>query len=189
MPRWEHGSLERLQRAAFELFEEQGFPATSAVQIAERAGVTTRTFFRYFGDKEEVPFADAGRLRAALVEAVRHAGDIAEPLHVVTLALAGFDWGSLGSRESQRRRDLMIAANPELLERDLIKQQQLGDGFGDALRRRGVDPDVAELAARVGIQVFRIAYQRWVHAERDLDLRALTAAELSRLARIVPVGT
>jgi AcrR family transcriptional regulator len=184
MPRWEEGSEERLKRATMELFEEQGFEATSAVQIAERARVTTRTFFRYFSDKEEVLFADAEKLRAALVERIAQTADAGEPLRAVTRALAGFDWESLGPRESQHRREAMIASNPELLERDLIKQQQMADAFGSALEKLGVDPDAARLAARVGGQVFRTAYQQWLKADDSADLPALTEAAMSLLAEM-----
>jgi AcrR family transcriptional regulator len=186
MPRWEHGSEERLKQAAMELFDEQGFEATSAVQIAERARVTSRTFFRYFTDKEEVLFADSGMLGAALVEGIRQAADVGEPLRAVTRTLAGFDWESLGTREAQRRRDAMIASNPGLLERDLIKQQQMADAFSSALRGRGVDTDIAELAAGVGIQIFRTAYRQWLAADDSADLAVLTATAMSRLATIVP---
>jgi AcrR family transcriptional regulator len=185
MPRWEHGSAERLKRAALELFEEQGFEETSAVQIAARARVTTRTFFRYFSDKEEILFADAGTLSEAFVQGILEATEVAEPLRAVTRTLAGFDWDSLGSRESQRRRDAMIAANPELLERDLIKQQQTADRLGHALHQRGVEPDAAELAARVGIQVFRTAYRRWLDAGDGADLAAMTDSATALLASIV----
>src|ERR1700716_804518 len=121
-----------------ELFEEQGFEDTSAVQIAKRARVTTRTFFRYFSDKQEVLFVDADMLCAALVQEILQATDVVEPLQAVTRTLAGFNWESLASRESQRRRDALIASNPYLLQRDLIKQQQMADGFSSALHQRGV---------------------------------------------------
>src|ERR1700733_4180752 len=104
MPRWEHGSEGRLREAARELFGEQGFEATSAVQIAKRARVTTRTFFRYFPDKEEVLFADAGALNAAPVLELLQKADVTEPLAAVARTLAGFDWEKLGSREFQRER-------------------------------------------------------------------------------------
>ena len=123
-----------------ELFEEQGFEETTAVQIAKRAQVTTRTFFRYFSDKEEVLFADADTLSAALVQQISQAADAEEPLQEVTRTLAGFDWRSLGSRESQRRREAMIASNPALLERDLIKQDHMADEISNALRRAGNRP-------------------------------------------------
>jgi AcrR family transcriptional regulator len=67
MPRWEHGSEDRLKKAAIKLFEEQGFENTSVIEISERARVTTRTFFRYFSDKREVLFAGSDELRAVLV--------------------------------------------------------------------------------------------------------------------------
>ncbi|MCS7477972.1 TetR family transcriptional regulator [Umezawaea endophytica] len=185
MPRWEHGSEERLKRAAMELFEEQGFEDTSAVQIAKRAGVTTRTFFRYFPDKEGVLFADADALAEALVRAVLQETDVAEPLRSVVRTLAGFDWEGLGPRESQRRRDELITANPGLLERDLIKQRQMADGVGEALRRCGVDADVAGLAAGVGIEVFRTAYRQWLETD-DADLTTMADAAVARLATLMP---
>ena len=185
MPRWEHGSEERLKQAAMALFEEQGFQNTSAVQIAERARVTTRTFFRYFPDKQAILFVDAERLSAALVQKILDATDVAEPLRAVVQALGGFDWLGLGSRESQRRRDAMIASNSDLLERELIKQQQMADGFSAALQQRGVDPDSAELAARVGIEVFRTAYRQWLAAEDDPELATMIEAAMSVLATIV----
>jgi AcrR family transcriptional regulator len=185
VPRWEHGSEERLKQAAMALFDEQGFQNTSAVQIAERARVTTRTFFRYFPDKQAILFVDADRLAAELIERIRDSPDGAEPLAAVMTALAGFDWLSLGAREFQRRRDEMIAANPGLLERELIKQHQMADGFTAALCQRGVDPDIAELAARVGIQVFRTAYRQWLASDDDdADLTVMVETALSVLTRI-----
>lgn len=184
MPRWEHGSKERLQQAALELFAEQGFQHTSAVQIAQRARVTTRTFFRYFADKKDVVFADAELLSAALVQGVLEDADVAHPLRTVVRTLAGFDWLGLGSLEVLRQRDEMIAANPGLLERELIKQDQLAEALGRALQQRGVDSLTAEVAARVGIDVFRIAYRRWLAG--DGELAATVDAVMPVLGDIVP---
>jgi AcrR family transcriptional regulator len=188
MPRWEHGSEERMKQAAMELFEEQGFEATSAVQIAERARVTTRTFFRYFPDKEEILFADAAALNETLVQELLEATDLTQPLQAVTRTLAGFDWEKLGSRETMYRRARMIASNTQLLERDLIKQHQMADGFRRALCERGVDPDIAELAASAGSQIFRTAYRKWLEGDGGTDLTANTDAVMSLLATIVPVA-
>lgn len=189
MPRWEHGSAERLKQAAMELFEEQGFEDTSAVQIAERARVTTRTFFRYFPDKEEVLFADADALNEALVQELLHTTDVTQPLQAVVRTLAGFDWQRLGSREAQGVRDTLIASNPELLERELIKQQRAADGLGGALRERGIDADTAELAATVGIQVFRTAYRQWLADTGGTGLPTIAEKLMSLLATIVPRRT
>jgi AcrR family transcriptional regulator len=186
MPRWEEGSETRMKQAAMELFDEQGFEATSAVQIAERARVTTRTFFRYFPDKEEILFADADLLKEVLVGELLQTPDLTQPLQAVIRTLTGYDWESLGSREALYRRSRMIAANPRLLERDLIKQHQMADGFRRALCERGIDPDIAELAASTGSQIFRTAYRKWLEGQDDTDLTTTTDTVLSLLTTIVP---
>ncbi len=181
MPRWEHGSEDRLKKAAIELFDEQGFENTSVIEIAERARVTTRTFFRYFSDKREVLFAGSDDLRAVLVEKLLEAPDVAQPLQLVTGVLAEFNWESIGSRDSQRRRQAVIDANPELLERDLIKNHSIAVGFIDALRQRGVDADIAQLAARVGTQIFSTAYARWLEEGDEADLATIGESMMSLL--------
>jgi AcrR family transcriptional regulator len=188
MPRWEQGSKERLQQAAIELFEEQGFEDTSAVQIARRARVTTRTFFRYFADKQEVLFADEDTLRAALVQKILQATDVAEPLQAVTRTLAEFDWEGLASRESLRRREAMIASTPYLLERELIKQHHMADESASALHQHGVDSEVAGLAAQVGVLAFRKAYRNWLEGDDDADLAATADTVMTLLAAIVPTS-
>lgn len=169
-----------------ELFEEQGFDDTTAVQIAERARVTTRTFFRYFADKQDVLFADEDMLRATLVGRLLDTPDVGDPLGAVVHTLAAFDWGSLAPRDALRRRDTVIASTPYLLERELVKQHQMADEFAGVLHQRGVDPEVAGLAAHVGAQVFRAAYRRWLDAGRGADLRAVTDTVMSVLATIAP---
>lgn len=188
MPRWEHGSKERLQQAAIDLFEEQGFDDTTAVQIAKRARVTTRTFFRYFSDKQEVLFGDEDMLHAALVQEIRETPDLSEPLRTVTRILAGFDWEGVASRESLRRREAMIASTPYLRERELNKQHQMADEFTSALHARGVDAEVASLAADVGIQVFRSAYRQWLAVDNEADLATVTDNVMTVLAAIVPAN-
>jgi AcrR family transcriptional regulator len=175
-----------MKKAALELFDEQGFEATSSIEIAARAGVTNRTFFRYFADKREVLFADADDLRAALAEKLLAAPDVTEPFQAVTRVLADFDWDGLGPRDLQRRRQAVIEANPELLERDLVKHHSIAVEFADVLRRRGVDADVALLAARVGIQVFFTAYGRWLETDSEADLATISGNVTSLLATIVP---
>ena len=54
--RWEPNARGRLERAAMDLYVERGFEQTTVAEIASRAGLTERTFFRYFSDKREVLF-------------------------------------------------------------------------------------------------------------------------------------
>ena len=82
----------------------------------------------------------------------------------------------------------MIAANPGLLERDLIKHHCIAIGFANALQQRGLDADVARLAATVGIDVFFTAYWQWLEVGETSDLPTISERMMSRLATIVPTG-
>lgn len=176
----------RLQNAALALFREHGYDHTTAAEIAARAGVTERTFFRYFADKREVLFTEAEKLRLGLVEGIANAPDIKNPLRAVVEVLTNFDWESLETRDFQRQRHAVIAANPELLERELIKQRGIAVALTDTLRQRGVDPQVAQLAVGVGTQLFATAYEKWLQADGETDLSAMSGAAMSLLDKIVP---
>jgi hypothetical protein len=74
-------------------------------------------------------------------------------------------------REFARHRHALIAAHPELQERELIKLASPATAIGEALRRRGVTDPAASLASEAGIAVFRLAFESWVH---DPKRRALS---------------
>ena len=75
LARWEPNAKERLQQAAFALFEERGYADVTIAEIAERAGLTKRTFFNHFVDKREVLFAEAQAFEASIVGYVLDADD------------------------------------------------------------------------------------------------------------------
>ena len=62
MARWEPDARGRLEKAALDVFRERGYAHTTVGDIAERAGLTERTFFRYFTDKREVLFSGSKEL-------------------------------------------------------------------------------------------------------------------------------
>ena len=170
-----------------ELYVERGFEQTTVAEIAERAGLTSRTFFRYFADKREVLFAGSTSLQEALVVALEGAPDSASPMEAVAAALDAAATFLGEGREFSRKRQAVIAANAELRERELIKLASLSAALADALRRRGVADPNASLAAEAGVVVFRVAFERWVTdpGKRDLSetmreslhqLKALTSA-------------
>src|SRR5579871_2940897 len=86
MSRWKPDAPGRLARAAIELFDEQGYEATTVAEIAERAGLTKRTFFRHFSDKREVLFSGSEELERRWLEAVAAAPRDATPLAAATAA-------------------------------------------------------------------------------------------------------
>ena len=70
MARWQPGARERLQAVTLELFAEQGFEGTTVAEIASRAGLTERTFFRYFTDKREVLFTGQDTFEGMFVDQI-----------------------------------------------------------------------------------------------------------------------
>src|SRR5215470_17475469 len=88
MPRWQADAQARLQEAAFKLFEERGYDHTSVAEIAQRAGLTKRTFFRYFADKREVLFWGAQNVEVGFTAAIESAPPTA---HAVEAVASGFE--------------------------------------------------------------------------------------------------
>src|ERR1700685_2567737 len=141
MTRWEPNAHGRLQLAALELYGERGYDQTTVSEIARRAGLTERTFFRYFADKREVLFYGAGMLQDRLVQGGGDAPGALSPIDAIGAALAAAAGPVEEVRDLSRRRQAIVAANPELQERELIKLARLAEALTEALRRRGVaDP-------------------------------------------------
>ena len=164
-----------------ELYLDRGFEQTTVAEIAERAGVTARTFFRHFADKREVLFAGSASLQEQLVRALDGAPDSAPPMDAVSVALAAAA-ATLGQhREFSRQRQSVIAANGELRERELIKLASLAAALADGLRRRGVADADASLAAEAGIAVLRVAFERWVSEPEDRELLEIMRESLEAL--------
>ena len=121
---------DRLREAALALYLERGFEQTMVADIADRAGVTARPFFRYFADM----------------------------------------------------------ATAELRERELIKLAQMSAALAEGLRRRGAGDVEAGLAAETGAAVSRVAFQRWVDAADDLDLREAIRQSFAHLRALTASG-
>jgi AcrR family transcriptional regulator len=184
MARWEADAIGRLREAAMQLYVERGFEQTTVAEIAHRAGLTARTFFRYFTDKREVLFAGSASLEEHLVLAVDAAPKSASPIEAVSAALDAAAGALGGHREYSRQRQSVINANTELRERELIKMASLSAALADGLRRRGVpDPD-ASIAAETGIVVLRVGFERWVNEPSGADLSQHMRDALNRLTTI-----
>src|SRR6266487_1419224 len=116
MGRWEPNARGRLELAAMELYIERGFEQTTVAEIAQRAGLTERTFFRHFADKREVLFAGSDALRDLLVQTVADAPDSAAPLAAVATALEAAGARLQERRDYSRQRQAVITANAGLRE-------------------------------------------------------------------------
>jgi AcrR family transcriptional regulator len=194
MARWEPDARDRLQAAAMSLFEERGYARTTVGEIAARAGLTERTFFRYFTDKREVLFSGGEKLEALVVGAIAAAPEDLAPLDVVALALeAPSPWFD-DRRAHARKRQALIVAHAELHERELIKMRKLAAAIARALEARGVAAEAARLAAEMGITAFVHAFERWVSAPARAKPTTLAAhvqtvlAEMRALVSPTPIA-
>ena len=181
MARWEPGARGRLERAALALYAERGFENTTVAEIAERAGLSERTFFRHFADKREVLFAGGSTLQDQLVNPVAEAPESAAPIEAAAAGLQAAAALLQERREFARQRQAVIAASPELRERELIKLASFAAALADALRRRGVKDPAATLTAEIAIAVFRAAFERWIDDTNEEDFPQLMQESLEQL--------
>jgi AcrR family transcriptional regulator len=181
MSRWQPNARGRLEQAALELYTERGFDQTTVAEIAERAGLTERTFFRYFADKREVLFWGQGALTELVTKQIADAQDSASPIEAVGAALKAAGELFKDRREHARRRQAVIEANAGLQERELIKLASLAVAMAEALGRRGVGELAAKLTAETGVAVFKVAFDRWIKARKDTDLAQVVGDSLDEL--------
>lgn len=183
MPRSGDQARRRLQQAALELYLQHGYDSTTTAEIAGRAGVTERTFFRHFPDKREVLFDGEGALGDDLERGIAEAPEGLDPLTVLLLSFRTAVPLLVRNRPLSERRQAVISATPALRERALMKEASLSTVLAAALQRRGVDAGRAMLAGQIGIAAFSRAVLVWFeHPEHDLDdLLAQTFGDLRTL--------
>ena len=185
MGRWEPAAADRLQRAALELFLEQGYADTTVPQITARAGLTTRTFFRHFPDKREVLFAGESELPGVVARLFAESDPTLSPLEVIVDGLCGVVASRLeGQRDYFQARRAVIQSDSGLRERELHKLSLLARAGETGFRERGLSPLHAAVAARLAVTVFDLALQRWLDSDTGLHFAAAvtqTAAALTDL--------
>ena len=183
MPRDGGPARLRLQQAALELYEKHGFDQVTIAEIAARAEVTERTFYRHFADKREVLFDGERVLREKLTDGVAQAPPDLAPLPALLWSFRSTLPFLEGNRHMSEPLRRIIAANPGLRERQQAKTVMLTEALATALRERGVPASTASLAARVGMAAFAQAASVWfANPEQDVSrLLGETFAELREL--------
>src|ERR1700733_551568 len=182
MSRWAPNAFELLEKAALDLFVENGFEETTVAQIADRAGMNRATFFRHFADKREVLFGGEDVLAELFADAIRAAppgATLAECLRAALTAAAVRMTPQL--RAAAARRRLVVAANSELQERGLLKHARITKSVTAALRERGTDELAARLGAEMGMLAFSVAFERWMKANDDEPFPPFADAAFSDL--------
>jgi len=182
MPRWAPRAEDRLREAALELFLEHGYENVTVAEITERAGLTRRSFSRYFTDKRDVLFAGSERLPGLLARSVGNADSTLSSFEALLSALVDVGGVLADQAPLAAQRRAVVQASPELQERGRTKFAAVTDAVADALRDRGAAESEATLLAQVGVAIFRTAFERWTDQRADVGLPARireVAAELA----------
>jgi AcrR family transcriptional regulator len=186
MARWEPDTFNRLRVAARELFVEQGYEKTTVAEIAARAGLTERTFFRHFNDKREVLFSGSKELQEMFLTGLRSAPASASPMEAMAAALDAIaPFFSNEQRAFSRERHAIISAHEDLKERELTKLASLADAIAAGLGERDVKAPTAGLTAQLGVGVFHVAFQQWVSDKNKKSLQTLLHEFLDEIKGLV----
>ncbi len=189
MSRWPSGAQSRLERAALELFVEQGFAETTVPQITARAGLTTRTFFRHFADKREVLFAYQAELPTVVARVLADTPASLSPMDAIMQGLQTVAAEIESQRTYLRTRHGIIETDDGLRERELRKQSVLSDAIRRELLKRGVDELTATLAAEIAVSVFGVAVTRWLNHDEQRSLSQVVNETFTALLSLAAYPT
>ena len=187
MSRWQPDAAARLERAALELFVEQGFADTTVPQITARAGLTTRTFFRHYPDKREVLFAFDEQLPGIVASLMEGLPASYSPMEVITEGLPIIATTQLaGALEYLTTHRAVIESDPGLQERELRKHSMLTEAIREGFLARGEDELTAALGAHLAVTVFTVSITRWIDLVGSKSLSEImreTAVAVQQITR------
>jgi AcrR family transcriptional regulator len=156
---------EEIHRAAVDLFEAQGVKATTVEQIAARAGVSSRTFFRHFASKEQAVLPGQRRLRQAIDALELDGADPGAALRAVeemaATVIAAEPQEDLEANQRVRR---ILLREPDIRGLATAQEQELVMRLRDRLlRRAGADMDLmtARLIAETAMLLWRSCWDHW----------------------------
>ncbi|WP_440707999.1 TetR/AcrR family transcriptional regulator [Herbiconiux sp. YIM B11900] len=188
MPRWSPDAALRLEAAALDSFEEHGFTDTTVPQIAARAGLTTRTFFRHFADKRDSLFLRDREFPQTVRDFLRAVPAESTPVATVQLGLTAACRGLQGWRRQIARRQAIIRSEPALQERDLLRSRHLGLAIEESLVDRGVAQPQARALAAIAVTCFDLAVARWLDDAPDTDLEKTLLAVWGEVRAVMEEG-
>jgi AcrR family transcriptional regulator len=144
------------------LFLERGYDAVTVAEIAERAGLTKRSFFNHFPDKREVLFAEAAALETEVVHYIDETPPRVSAIDAALGALTATGAGLAEYMEYAGARRALVASSVDLLERDLVKTASLIAAVAHALEARGAPPRAAHFTAHASVTTFMTAFDDWI---------------------------
>ncbi len=170
--------------SALRLFIDHGFEAVSVAQVASAAGVSERTVFRYFVDKEDLLFAEDDSFRGLLAQelATKHLTD--DPIAAMRDATITVARSVEDRREELIERWRLVRSSPALQARERARHRQYEETICSAFVEAGVAEPAARLTARFGMIGYAESLQRWLEGDPEITFQKhveLTYAEMRQL--------
>ena len=175
---------ESLVEAADRLFAEHGFEATTVDDIAEEAGVSRRTFFRYFPAKEAIAFPNVDARLALFQELLSKSLETSSPFEAVRESI--FEVGKLmmAMRGLEFERQRVIEASPTLLAAELGVYRRWEHAIAEAAAPKNASQRRrrrARLFAGATMGIVRAVLAQWFRADGKKDVLALGREAFSAL--------
>ena len=126
----------RVERAALDLFTQRGFDAVTADEVADAAGISRRTFFRYHPTKADAVWGDFDRHVARLDELLRNADDTAPVLATVCGAYADVNDYGPDDLPVLRQRMRLILTEPALQAHSQLRYAEIDRVVAEHVARR-----------------------------------------------------
>ena len=169
-----------LVAAAYELFRERGFVGTTMEDVADRAGLSRRTAFRYFASKDELVFPQrAERLAIFQQELQPRSGESA--LATVKRACLEMARNYAASRKQMLAQWRIVEAEPALLGREIQLDRDFEKAIEEAFEAGGASRRRARVRAAAIVGAVRATLREWLEDGANADLVRLgreTFAEL-----------
>ena len=176
-------SRAELELVALDLFERGGFEHTTVADIAAAAGISRRTFFRYYASKNDVVWGDFDGMLRRMAQWLADAPDDRPLLETVTDAVVRFNDLPPAAVPAHRRRMSLILHVPALQAHSTLRYADWrGVVARYAARRLGLDTAelVPQLVGHVALGAAVAAYEQWL-ADESTDLGSLLGIALGAL--------
>lgn len=172
-----------LERFALELFAARGFAATTVEDIAAAAGVSRRTFFRYYASKNDVVWGDFDALLGRMDEWLASSPEDAPMLATLSDAVVRFNSIDPDTVTAHRQRMSLILHVPALQAHSTLRYADWRGVVARFAARQLHQPEhslVPQLVGHVALAAAVAAYEQWL-ADDDADLEVVMAAAFAAL--------
>lgn len=177
-----------IARAAIRSFLRGGFENTTVDDIAAAAGISRRTYFRYFGSKDESLLSGMQELGITVAEVARRIPHSVPPLAALRDAFLEVEASMSEFPDRQRALGKMLRTNPRVHGALLLVQQDWVDDLTEVLASRrpgGQEQPTDRLLAHMAMDAWNIAADRWIE-DASKTLREQAIQSFAELMAIVP---